>query len=303
MQTLSVFVVIPSWNLVDDLVVCIDSLLGSSSQPLFVVVVDNASTDGTCGIIQNRFKESVKVIVCEQNLGFARAVNIGIQFAVEAGAEFVLVLNNDTLVDSHMVFDLVNALESYPAVGIASPLIYRFDDPDCIWRIGDRQLWGPPLIWKIAKLPSRQEPVSVEYVTGCAMMVKREVFSVVGGFATDYQMYFEDADFCQRVRASGFGILVVPQAKMWHKVSQSTRTLVPQRVYDQFRGRVIFMNRHSPLALWGLANLYIWVRLMIEFGRYLFLGDWRSAMAAVQGVLAGYLFLVARTLSGQATDT
>jgi GT2 family glycosyltransferase len=284
-------VVIPSWNLKDDLITCVTSLFKSSVHQLRVIVVDSASTDGTVEALYNEFGHMVEVILCEENLGFAHAVNKGIESAVEAGTEFVLILNNDTIVDTQMVKRLAEALRQHPAAGIASPIIYYLDPPDLVWRIGARQLFGPPLTWKVPQSQLGSTPLKVDYVTGCAMLVRREVFQVVGGFDEEYVMYFEDADFCQRVRSAGFGILVIPGARMWHKVSLSTRDAAPRRIYHQSRSRVIFLNRYGPHILWILANLYIWARLIVEAGRNLLRGDISSMKSVIQGTLAGYVFL------------
>lgn len=283
-------VVIPSWNLKDDLIACIVSLLASSIQPLHICVVDNASTDGTAEALQDRFGAKVEVIGCAENRGFAYAVNKGIDLAVKAGAEFILILNNDTIVERRMVAQLVEALKQTPTAGIAGPVIYYYEPAGQIWQIGDRQWLGPPLSWHIPEAKVDSQLLKVDYVTGCAMLIKREVFEAIGKFDEQYLMYFEDADFCQRARAAGFEIVVNPAAKLWHKVSRSTRNLVPKRIFDQSRSRVIFLNRHSPSLLWLLAQLYIWTRLIIEAGRYLGQGHPGLAKSAFAGAWAGYAF-------------
>lgn len=286
-----VFVVIPSWNLKDDLIECVTSLLKSTVHQLRVVVVDSASTDDTAEALDREFGRTVEVILCEENLGFAHAVNKGIHFATGAGADFVLILNNDTIVDAQMIERLVEAMDQYPNVGIAGPVIYYLEPADRVWRFGDRQLFGPPLSWKVSPSRLGSAPVKVDYITGCAMLVRKEVLEAIGEFDEDYLMYFEDADFCQRARSAGFEILVIPGAKLWHKVSLSTRKAAPKRIYHQSRSRVIFLNRHSPHILWVLANLYLWARLILEVERNLFKGNISLIKYALQGMLAGYTFL------------
>lgn len=293
-----VFAVIPSWNLKDDLLECVASVLGSKGLQVRVVVVDSASTDGTPESVHARFGKAVEVIRCSENLGFAHAVNRGLNYAMDAGAGYVLVLNNDTVVHESMVDRLTQAMGQHPDAGIVGPVIYYADCPDRVWRAGDRQFLGPPFIWKVPQTRIKSDPFPVDYITGCAMLVARDVFEAIGGFAEDYRMYFEDADFCQRARAAGFRILVVPSATMRHKVSLSTHGVPSSRAYYQARGRVIFLNRHSPHLLLVVANLYIWARLLVETGWQALKGRAGVARAKLSGAVAGYAYLVRRVSQG-----
>lgn len=290
-DVLPVFVVIPTCNLRDDLIACINSLLESLLVTLHIVVVDNGSTDGTVETLYQKFGDTVTILCDKEQLGFARAVNKGIDYAILAGAGSVLILNNDTFVDKHMLEYLVEALECYSDVGMVGPVIFYADFPERIWQIGSKQLLGPPLIWR--SLPGSRPPhvLKVDYLTGCAMLVRKEVFEVVGGFNTDYYMYFEDADFCRRVQLAGFNMLVVMKAKMWHKIALSSRNLSHSRAYHQSRGRVIFLLRYTSFFLQLLTHLYIWVYLMIQWVRNIWAGDIPAIKAAFQGTVAGYRFL------------
>jgi hypothetical protein len=233
----------------------------------------------------------IKVIPGKYHQGFVQTVNKGVKFALEAGAEYILILNNDTIVDKSMVEQLVETLRKAPTAGIASPSIYYYDWPEMIWQSGDRQLLGPIFTKRINEAVHEKRPIRADYVPGCAMLVKREVFEIIGDFDETYVMYFEDADFCQRVRSAGFDILVIPWAKMWHKVSLSTRNIASIRIYHQMRSRVIFLNRHTSSILRIIANLYIWMRLISEAGSYLLQGKIDLTKSVIQGALAGYASL------------
>jgi len=284
----SVSVVIPSWNLKEDLVECLDSLGTSSFEHVEIIVVDNGSIDGTSEAVAARYGGTVEIIRCQQNLGFGRAANRGIQSALSRGTDYVLILNNDTIVHPEMIKHLVSAFEQSPRAGIVSPAIYYAGDQQRVWATGQRRWLGPIITRRIQTAFPGLVPVRVDYVTGCAMLVKRDVFSAIGTFDPGYRMYFEDADFCQRAAAAGFEVWFAPRAQVLHKVSQSTRRFVPRRVYDQSRGRVIFLNRHTTRAMKVLANLYIYVRIALFAGRMLLQGDKASAVAAVGGTRAGY---------------
>ena len=287
-----VFAVIPSWNLKDDLIACVASVLESSSDQVRVVVVDSASTDGTVEAVQQAFGNAVEIICCQENRGFAYAANKGCRYALEAGADFALVLNNDTILGDRMIQELTQTMSQHPGVGIAAPVIYYYDSPDRIWHTGDRHLIGPPLTWHVSKSEVSSAPFKVDYVTGCGMLIRREVLETVGMFSEDYHMYFEDADFCQRARSAGFEIMVVPSAILRHKVSLSTRGAAPERIFYQTRGRVIFLNRHSPHFLWLAAHVYLWMRALAGCTRRMLEGRPDLSRSIVAGTIAGYAYLL-----------
>jgi GT2 family glycosyltransferase len=281
---------------------CIHSLQRSSFPNLHIVVVDNGSVDGTVDALASIFGAAVDVIVCQDNLGFAHAVNKGVDFALASNTDFVLILNNDVIVDEAMIGKLVGAMVDSPPTGLAGPVIYYADSRNRIWRTGDRNVWGPPFTRHVFQRELGTQPMKVDYITGCGMLVKREVFESIGKFSEDYRMYFEDADFCRRTQMAGFDIRVIPQARMWHKVSLSTRRMAPQRIYDQTRGRVVFLRRHTPRIFRALTHVYIWIRLFVFGGRSLLQGDTESARAMLRGTLAGYTFFGQRERQSMAPD-
>lgn len=239
-----VFVIILNWNLKDDTVSCIESVLGSSYPFYRVVVVDNGSQDGSVSTISSRFGERIDIIVNKTNIGFAAGINIGIQYALDKGADWVLLLNNDTVVAPDMIAQLMEigtATREF-GVGILGPAIYYYNQPNKVWRLGD---WHPKWLPFPIKIPGvilliKQKAFPVDYLTGCGMLIRREVFLKIGLFDHRYFMYYEDADFCLRAKRAGFSLLCVPTAKMWHKVSKSTCENIGYRLYLRTRYRTQF---------------------------------------------------------------
>lgn len=261
----TVFVIILNWNLKDDTIACVESVLASSYSPYQVVVVDNASTDGSVSDILAHFGEKVDLIVNETNVGFAAGVNVGIRYALDKGADWILLLNNDTIIASDMVAQLIKAAVSTQEsrVGILSPIIYYYDQPNKVWRIGDwHPRWSPiPIRIPSVVLRIKQKPFFVDYVTGCGMLIQKEVFHKVGLFDPNYFMYYEDADFCLRARKAGFSLLCVPTAKMWHKVSKSTYKNIGYQQYLRTRYRVQFYKLHYSWIAWLYVILSIWLMI------------------------------------------
>jgi GT2 family glycosyltransferase len=222
----AIAVIVLTWNGRDLTLDCLESLARVTTPGVRVMVVDNASTDGTADAIRQRFGGRVTVLSNPSNLGFAAGNNAGIQRALEDGADLILLLNNDTLVDPAFIAELAAGLDAAPGSGIAGPKIYYSTPPDQIWFAGGEvSLWrGTARHIGIRETDHGQydTPRAVGYVSGCALLARREVFERIGMLDPSYRAYFEDTDFCMRAARAGFGIRYVPAAKVWHRISAST---------------------------------------------------------------------------------
>ena len=287
-----VFVIVLNWNLKDETITCVESILASTYTPQRVIVVDNGSSDGSALAIAERFGKAIDLIVNETNLGFAAGVNVGIRHALAHNADFVLILNNDTVIAPDMIERLIEAAVLGPDIGILGPVIFYYDQPNRVWRLGDRDLrWLPiPLMVSAKELQTEKEILFVDYVTGCGMMVRREVFYKIGLFDPDYFMYYEDADFCRRAIKAGFSIVCVPSARMWHKVSGSTRGDVSYQRYLKTRSRVLFYRRHYSL----LALIYLSLSITWTMLTDLLKGNKEAIWACARGFYHGWRFDVGK---------
>jgi GT2 family glycosyltransferase len=286
MNTDKVFVVIPNWNLKNDTIMCIQSILAGSYAPKRIIVVDNGSSDGSVKVISKYFGKAIDIIVNEENVGFAAAVNKGVKYALSQGADWVLILNNDTIVAPDMLEQLMAVATCRPDIGILSPAIFCYNQPDRIWRLGDRHPSWSPIPFKVPANVLRTEKVllPVDYVTGCGMLVRREVFQAIGMFDEGYFMYYEDADFCRRAKRAGFYIACVPTARMWHKISGSTWRDVSYQRYLKTRSRVKFYRRYLSLLALGYLFLSILCAILINALR----GNKKSVWAYVKGFYDGW---------------
>lgn len=235
-----------NWNRREDTLACIASLLQSSYAPLRVLVCDNGSTDDTPAAVRTLFP-SVDVLELGRNLGFAAGMNAGIRHALTAGTEQVLLLNNDTIVDQLMVERLVaHAVED---VGLVAPLIFYASQPDLIWSAGG--LYSRWTLEQTHTLRGQRDradwPVVIErdFVPGCAMLLPRSALESVGLFDERFFMYYEDSDLCLRLRRAGFRVLLVPGARMWHKVAISSGGAdSPGERFGMAKGSVLFFRKH-----------------------------------------------------------
>ncbi|UCH83588.1 MAG: glycosyltransferase family 2 protein [Candidatus Latescibacterota bacterium] len=250
-----VTVVVLTWNGKRLTLECLESLAKLTYDNIDIVVVDNASTDGTADAISDVYGDRVTVIVNDANLGFAGGNNVGIQHALSAGAEYILLLNNDTLVDPGMAGALADALSGSADIGIVGPKIYYASPPDQIWYAGGRinLARGTARHIGIRETDTGQYDTvkDVDYVTGCALMARREVIERIGFLDTAFEAYYEDADFCMRARQAGYRIIYVPAGRVWHRISSSTGgQLSTKKISLKLGSTWTFFRRYASLHHW-----------------------------------------------------
>jgi GT2 family glycosyltransferase len=239
-------IVILNYNNAEDTIACVESLAASTYGNCHVIVVDNGSVDGSPERIQETLPEA-ELLTNDQNRGFSAGANIGIKRALDLGASYVCLLNNDTVVAPECLEHLIAAGENEPTAGIAVPKIYYHDDPTRIWSAGARWEAFPPRV-KMIGLGQRDHPAydrrrDLDYATGCALLVPRHTFETVGTFDPTYFMYQEDYDFCRRVREAGLRIVYVPRAHVWHRVSQGLGEGSPEKWYLWSKSAAIFYRK------------------------------------------------------------
>lgn len=246
----SVAIIVLTWNGKELTLDCLDSLSRLTYENTALFLVDNASTDGTVQAVRERYGGTVTIIRNGENLGFSRGNNAGIAAALGAGHDMIMLLNNDTVVDPDLIAPLVDTMERSPGAGIVGPKIYYYTPPDHIWFAG-----GEVVLWRgvarhigIREKDAGQynEERDVDYITGCALLARREVFERIGMLDHTYRAYFEDTDFCMRARRAGYGIRYVPAGIVWHKVSQSTGgQLGSRKVALKLRSTIRFLSRYA----------------------------------------------------------
>ena len=249
-----VYIIVLNWNRKKDTIACLESLLKTEYSNYTIVLVDNASSDGTVAEVREKFP-SVNVIANAENLRFAGGNNVGIEHALLNGADYVVLLNNDTIVDPAFLAELVQAAENDASIGIAGPKIYYYDQPKMIWYAG-----GKVEYWKgwishvgIREQDNGQYNVArdVDYVTGCCMLVKREVIERIGKLDESFFIYGEDADWSLRAARAGFRLRYVPSSMIWHKVSASSGgNLSWFKNWNKLKGQLRLMARYAKWYNW-----------------------------------------------------
>jgi GT2 family glycosyltransferase len=291
------YINILNWNGYADTIACVESCNALQYTNFRVLIIDNGSTDGSERILRERFPD-LEFIQTGTNLGFAGGNNIGIKYALNKGADFIWLLNNDTIVDPKALSELVNFAQHRDDIGIVGSKIYYYDHPDIIWFAGGRLQRCTGTSAHIGHLDKDEgrfsEIVEVAYITGCSLLIKREVIDNVGLMDERFFLYFEEIDWNQRVKERGYSILYVPTSIIWHKVSVSTGVDSPSSHYYFSRNSLLFTLKHNPFFLPTVT-----MKRLADIIYLLFHKKFAGASAAVRGLLDFFFFRFGRMCDRQ----
>ncbi len=274
MGQVDVSICIVNWNVKELLRQCLMSIPAGAKGVLYeVVVVDNASTDGSAEIL--KAFPHITWIQNQENVGFTRANNQAL--AVSRG-RYICFLNPDTVVYPGALATLVSYMDAHPDVGIVGPQLrypdgtlqpsrYRF--PSVMMALME----STPLAWVWPTNPwnrryhcedcSPQEEHEVDWLNGACLMVRREVIGQIGGFDEQFFMYSEELDLCRRARLAGWRVMYVPQAVVVHYEGKSSEQVVVARHVHFNRSKVLYFRKHHGAGAaffvrWGLRLQYGW---------------------------------------------
>jgi GT2 family glycosyltransferase len=222
---------------------CVASLLKFEKNIHQIIVVNNAAES----ISGKDFGEKNNIIVLNrrENVGFAKGVNIGIDYALKHNAEGILLLNNDTIITKPFILPLVNALGKNK-IGIVSPVIQFEKNKKKIYDLGGyyNRFFGRTHHNELTCVPKTTQYLYPDYVSGCCMLIHSEVFHCIGYFDEQFFLYYEDVDFCIRAKASGYKIAVVTQSKINHLLSKSVGKVSYLSTYHQIRSAIFFGKKY-----------------------------------------------------------
>lgn len=249
-------IIILNTNRKDDTLEALASIEKSNYPNYCITVLENASTDGSAQAICSAYPQ-VRVIQLENNLGYAGNNNVGIQAAVDMGADWVFVLNEDTVIAKDCLSRLVEVGESDSQFGIVGPMVYHYDEPNVIQSAGGKLGKG----WRSEHIGQNEldegqytHPSQVDWISGCAIMVRRQVIAQIGMLDSRFFYYFEETEWCLRASRSGWFIVQVPDAKLWHKGVQRNYQPSPSVTYYATRNRFLMLQKHkASLIIWAAA--------------------------------------------------
>lgn len=251
--------VILNTNRRDDTLACIESLRANDYPNQRIIVLDNASSDGSVAAITARFP-GVQIIPLQRNLGYAGNNNVGIAAAVAQGADWVFVLNEDTILAPDCLSQMIAAAQQTRLtrqVGVVGPMVYHYEEQDVIQSAGgalDRYWISHHIAENEPDRGQFSAPRPVDWISGCAILVHRDVINQVGALDERFFYYWEETDWCLRAARAGWAILHAPNAKLWHKGVQRDYQPNPSVTYYNTRNRFLVLAKHrAPLLPWLAA--------------------------------------------------
>ena len=278
-------ILIPCHDGMDCIGNCLNSIMGTSGPPYEVIVIDNDSRDQSLRIVRSH--SSVRIIANSSNQGFARAVNQG---AEVARGKFLAILNQDTEVDPNWLLHLTSVLKTDPTVAICGPKILDANDRSTIQQLGvrvDRFGFGMYIC------NDRGTPQDVFMVSGAAMVIRKEVFDLIGQFDPDYFMFEDDIDLCWRARLAGFRIVSNPQALVYHFGGASMEGGFPnearfltspaRRYYSERNQLRTLVKNYETGNIAKVLPFYLGMNL-VETGLFLVLRRYGGAMAYLKSL-------------------
>lgn len=252
-----VFVIVLNYNGADTIEACLGSVFRTNYPNFELVLVDNNSQDESFELAKKIFPKAT-FIKNRENIGFAAGNNVGIRFALERMADYIFLLNNDAELEAETLTKLVAAAEKNKKIGILSPVIYNVENGKT-WFSGGKINWLAMKTVHTGKSSYRQDGfLRTDYVTGCAMLARKEVFKETGLFDENFFLYYEDADLSARAKRKGFELAIVPTAEAYHleKSEQDKKS----KIYWLVVSGIIFFKKNTPVWLRPWMELYLFAR-------------------------------------------
>lgn len=267
-----VTVIILNWNNASDTIACLQSVYNLNYSNYSVLVVDNGSVDESVEQLRLSYPE-LEILELHNNFGYAEGNNLGIRHVLSNGTNYVLILNNDTLVHPDMLTELVKVAEANPKIGMVGPKVYCTDPMNHLFAAGSF------VDWKSGKLNHRGQFDSdelhselintevVDFLVGCGVLIRKQLIEEIGAFNPAYYLNYEDVELGIKAWRSGFQVWFAPKAVMWHKVSATLGIASPANTYYMTRNALLFFWKNTS-GFGRLVVVLIILRTMRSIGAW-----------------------------------
>ncbi len=262
----AVAVILVNWNTPAFTANCIRSLLQYCDNQLFdIIVIDNGSADGSLQILNNQFPRLI-YIDNKENLGFAEGNNRGLQYSIDKGYTYSLVINTDTLVNEDIVTALTAHLNNHPQAAAVQPAIFWMHNRQKLWNgpCGFNALLGITYSKTQDSLKKLTRYQKVEWVTGCCILIRNSALETAGLFNKQFFLYYEDVELSYRLRSHGYEVHYLPGSKMYHEAGISGKSEVkneegflnPFIHYYTSRNHIWFLRRYGKPVFYPVNWIY-----------------------------------------------
>lgn len=242
-----VYIIILNFNSIDETINCLKSLSKITYNNYKIVVVDNASCDNS--IEKLEAIKDIKLIKSTKNFGYANGNNLGIRYALDSGADYICVLNNDVEVDKRFLEPLIDYLTEHIDVGGVGPCILDYKHKDIVQALGGTIDFYRGLALGRCKGKNINEIyesiTDVDYLGGACFVCRSEVFDRLGLIPENYFLFYEETEFCVKMKKIGYKLFCIKESKVYHKGSATISKFGGLSYYFLNRNRIIFMRRNA----------------------------------------------------------
>jgi GT2 family glycosyltransferase len=293
-------IILLNWNSFEHTSNCIHSLKKCKGEAFDIIVVDNGSVDGSLQTLQHEF-EDVIFLPNEKNLGFAEGNNRGFEYAIEKNYEYVMMLNNDVFVKPNFLVHLTNYMDVHPETGAIQPKIYFNNDRSKVWNGGSKYAnffgWTYSNNYMRKEGRIQQEINEVDWITGCALMVRTSILKEIGLLNKNFFIYYEDVDLSFRIKKAGYKLIFHPDSVIYHIAGMSHKFKKkgpegysnPIVHYLNFRNHLWLLRKWTKWYQWP-TTLFTYFSYSLAVMAYFVLRfRWKKLAAVGRGISDGFL--------------
>ena len=281
----SVSIIVLNYNGYCDTVECIESISKIKYDNYNIIIVDNNSNDGSKENLVLLKNERTEIIFCDSNTGYAGGNNIGIRKAIQNGSDYICLLNNDVEVTEDFLDVLVNYMEEHPNVGICSPMICEYNQRNKVQSSGcSINYWtGETPFFNYMRDVNEVENsiITCDYVGGACMVFKSQVVKEIGYIPEVYFLFYEETEWCSKIKKKGYRIICNCFARVYHKGSVAVNKKEGLKEHYMCRNRVLFIRRNSS----RIQKVFFYVYIIIAmFVNALVKGQWKRMLYYFEGL-------------------
>ncbi len=292
-------IIIINWNSLELTSDTLKALQHCSFKDFDVVLVDNGSGDGSGEALQKDFPEVIH-LSSPVNVGFTGGNNIGMNYALENGYDYIMLLNNDVDADPGFLEPLISRMEADPQMGAIQPLIMFHHNRNLVWNAGGKYLRWIGVSKTLTDLPQMTSPSKTDWITGCAFMIKSEVLRKVGLLEEKYFIYHEDVDLSLRIRNAGYSLWIDPASVIYHiaGMSQKAKTkgkegfVSPKVHYLNARNRIWTIRKYTRPIEWPTVFIYQFLYMLTVSVYFILRGRHEKRKSWWLGIRHGMALLI-----------